>query len=92
MVVVIGMMVVKNIIMTAKPPAASNENARMYVLLVWANAKDAFLRSSLSSSSLLFLLFDIVQETLFANYDLRDWRLFYGTTLLSFDNYWSRNS
>ena len=71
--------------MTAKPPAASNDNARMYVR-VWANAKDAFLRSSLSSSLLLLLLFDIVQETLFANYDLTDWRLFSGTTLLSFDN------
>ena len=63
MAAVIGVTVEK--IMTTKPPAASNDNARMHVL-VWANAKDAFLRSSLSSSSLLLLLlllFDIVQET-----------------------------
>jgi hypothetical protein len=45
--------------MTAMPLTASNDNATMYVLVVPANAKDALLRSSLSSL-LLLLLIDIV--------------------------------
>jgi hypothetical protein len=72
--------------MTEKPPAARSVNARMYVL-VPANAKDAFLRSSSPPSlPLLLLLFNIVQETLFPNHDIRDLSLFYGTTLLKFDS------
>jgi hypothetical protein len=45
--------------MTAMPLAVSNDNATINVLVVRANAKDALLRSSLSSL-LLLLLIDIV--------------------------------